>query len=298
MRIFISGKGLCRKHPRLAVPLRHQAVRFGVADDAPKLIGYRAIIPRRWPDRGSRIAGNDAGLTVNAHCRPVNLAVMTGSGNTPIRELLVSRHHDALLGQYGANQRTLRKLLSLTFDADELIRWRAVEAIGRVGGALAQTEPDRVRDFIRRLLWSMNDESGGLGWHAPEAIGEILVNAPSLIPEYGVLLTASLRIPPFEVGSHVAVYRVACVDPSPFAESVDELARSLSSADPAVRGFAALALGALVAVDRREPLEALQADDEPITMYDFDTGELRGTSVAEMADRALAMLGRPRSSTE
>lgn len=215
---------------------------------------------------------------------------MGAQGKTPVRDLLEARDHAGLLRQRGASRQTLKALLSLTFDASELIRWRAVEAIGKVSGTLAEDDPERVRNFLRRLLWSMNDESGGHGWHAPEAIGEILVNAPSLIPELGVLLTASLRRPPFERGSHLAVYRVACLDPSPFTEFENELADSLIDSDPAVRGHAALALGAIGAGDRRVEIEALLTDPHAVTVYDFDTGLLAATTVRDMAASALRRL--------
>ena len=79
----------------------------------------------------------------------------------------------------------------------------------------------------------MNDESGGLGWHAPELIGEILVNVPDLIPEYANVLMSFLHEEPFERGTHCAVYRAASVEPKPFTERASELLDSLKDPDPA-----------------------------------------------------------------
>ena len=102
------------------------------------------------------------------------------SAKSEARELLAARDFESLIQWAEAVASPLRHLFSLTFDASEVIQWRAVEAIGRVAGVQAETDLEPVRDFVRRLLWLMNDESGGLGWHAPEAIGEILVNVPDL----------------------------------------------------------------------------------------------------------------------
>jgi len=189
-------------------------------------------------------------------------------------------------------QATLSVLLSLSYDADELIQWRAVEAVGEVAGAMARTDVERVRNLIRRLLWSMNDESGGVGWHAPETVGEILANVPSLVGEMGVLLTAFLRQAPFERGSHLAVYRAASVEAAPFADSTPELVCSLRSNDPYVRGLASLALGTVGKAVHRRDVEALRNDTSPVTLYDFQAGRMTSTTVSRLAERAAALLDR------
>lgn len=206
------------------------------------------------------------------------------------RNLLGARDWHELGERARADRSLLRALLSLTFDGDELIGWRAVEAVGRVAGVVAESDPERVRGFLRRLLWSMNDESGGVGWHAPETIGEILVNVAPLIAEYGVLLTGFYRQSPFERGAHLAVYRVASIARAPFVESVPELAQSLTDSDPVVRGYAALALGAIGGQDRLGAVKMLRDDPHPITLYDFETSVLRETSVGRMAAQATEML--------
>jgi len=85
-----------------------------------------------------------------------------------VKELLRERDYDNLQ-KWAKNMRNpQRTLLSLAYDTDELIRWRAIEAIGKVAQIQAESDIEKVRDLIRRLLWLMNDESGGLGWHSPE----------------------------------------------------------------------------------------------------------------------------------
>lgn len=113
---------------------------------------------------------------------------MTGKDKNEARRLLEKRDFDGLFLWMQSVRSPLRIVFSLTFDTDELIVWRAIEATGKIAAATAASDVEKVRDFIRRLLWLMNDESGALGWHAPEVIGEILVNVPSLIEEIGVLL--------------------------------------------------------------------------------------------------------------
>jgi hypothetical protein len=183
----------------------------------------------------------------------------------------------------------------MTFDADELVAWRAVEAIGPVAADVFASDVEKVRALLRRVLWLMNDESGSLAWHAPETIGEVLVAVPALIGEYAELLTGYYRRPPFERGSHLATYRVGRVNAAPFLASVPALIRSLNDSDPGVRGYAALALGAAGASRARSVIEHLQRDAEQVVVYDFQTHRLRSLSVGEMAKEALALMRVVRS---
>lgn len=208
-----------------------------------------------------------------------------------VKELLLQRDRYALLEWARSVPSPLRILISLTYDDDELLRWRAIETVGHVAALQAEHDLEKVRDFIRRLLWLMNDESGGLGWHSPELIGEILVNVPVLIPEYATLLLSFLREEPFERGTHFAVYRVASVDPKPFAESASELLDSLKDPDPAIRAYAVLALKAIRGGPNGYAASELQADKSRFMLYDFDTGQLHKRTMDYVLGEALESLG-------
>jgi hypothetical protein len=137
-------------------------------------------------------------------------------------------------------------LSSLLFDADEEIIWRAVAAFGAIAARDEMSgDIERPREIIRRMLWGMNDESGNLIRRAPEVIGEILYNAPSLIPEFAPLLPAYLDEEPFERGAFWAVARVAERDPSYLQNASDRLRQALNDPDNFKRAQAAKALAAL-----------------------------------------------------
>ena len=65
-------------------------------------------------------------------------------------------------------------LFSFLYHRDEQIKWRAVNAMGAIVSKLADEDMESARVIIRRLMWNLNDESGGIGWGSPEAMGEIL----------------------------------------------------------------------------------------------------------------------------
>lgn len=203
-----------------------------------------------------------------------------------VRELLLQRDRNSVLKWADSVRNPIKTLISLTYDEDELVRWRAIEAVGWTVALYAESDLERVRDTIRSLLWLMNDESGGVGWHAPELIGEILVNVPVLISEYAGFLPSFFREEPFERGTHFAVYRVASVDPRPFADSVPDLVDSLNDPDPAIRAYAALALKAIGGSSMGDDTNKLQADKAEFLLYDFDTGQLNEVTRDRMLEEA------------
>ena len=40
-------------------------------------------------------------------------------------------------------------------------------------GPAGPAEPEKVRPLVKRFIWWMNDESGGIGWSSAPAMGEI-----------------------------------------------------------------------------------------------------------------------------
>ena len=59
--------------------------------------------------------------------------------------------------------------------------------------AIAEKELEAARIVMRRFLWSLNDESGGIGWGAPEAMAEIMCHSPVLRHEYLHMLISYMR---------------------------------------------------------------------------------------------------------
>jgi hypothetical protein len=75
---------------------------------------------------------------------------------------------------------------------DVLIRFRSVTAMGDLGRRMTETRMERARDLMRRILWNLNDESGGIGWGSAEAMGEILSRSTGLAAEFDSILFSYL----------------------------------------------------------------------------------------------------------
>ena len=80
-----------------------------------------------------------------------------------LRDWLANQDYEAIAGLAGRKRRVLSFLTALTYDHDPLISWRAVEAMGLAAGRISDEDPEYVRVHLRRLMWLLNDESGGIG---------------------------------------------------------------------------------------------------------------------------------------
>jgi len=202
-----------------------------------------------------------------------------------VRACLEKRDLSAVVEQAAERGATSRAVVSLLFDPEPIIRWRAIETLGLSAARTSHRGLEKVRRQLRNLLWLMNDESGGLCWMAPEAIGEIVYRVPQLLDEYGPLLPQFFDEEPFERGSRWGVARLAPLKPELFAPVVPRLLGSLSDADPVVRGYSLLALGALGKGGGPNEAITLKNDMAAVPVYDFESGVLEAVSVGELARR-------------
>jgi len=141
----------------------------------------------------------------------------------------------------------------------ELVRWQAIRGFGHIVPAMAGKDPEAARVVMRRLLWSLNDESGGIGWGAPEAMAEIMVHSTLLRQEYLHMLISYMRrdgeelfqdgnyleLPLLQRGLLWGVGRLCQVQREEMRgrHIVDDLLAYLSSPDHQVIGLALWCLG-------------------------------------------------------
>ncbi len=82
------------------------------------------------------------------------------------------------------NQNIFGWLISLSYDRENPLSWKAIQAMGHVTKAYVNAQNiEPLKNTIRKLLWSMADESGGIGWRSAELIGEIIYAEPSLFKD-------------------------------------------------------------------------------------------------------------------
>jgi len=203
------------------------------------------------------------------------------------RRLLEAFDLDGLERWASGTGQAMMLLQGLLSDPDDLTGWRAVEGLAAVAAARARGGLEPARELLRRALWLMNDESGGLLWHGPQLIGAVLARLPDLGGEFLEVLASFLEEEPFRAGTRWGLWRVAAVRPEAAAvvaaSHATALAASASDGDPLVRGCAALALQA---AGGPAAAAAFAGDEAPLAVFDFRTGALRLTTVRQAASGA------------
>jgi hypothetical protein len=206
-----------------------------------------------------------------------------------LREWLANRRYADIVELAGRKKRVLSFLTALTYDPDPLISWRAVEAMGLAAGRIASEDPEFVRNHLRRLAWLLNDESGGIGWRAPEMMGEIVRNRPEQFGEFVPIILALLDMEEedaarFRPGTLWAIGRLGEVIPGRVKAATAQIIPCLEDPNPQTRGLAAWCLGELGAGAYLARHDVLR-DESPVDFY--VDGQLVRQSVGQLARDAL-----------
>jgi hypothetical protein len=221
-----------------------------------------------------------------------------GALRRKVAELLHSDRFAERLSEWAQwpPRQVINPLLSFLFSIDEKVKWRAVTAVGIVVAELAHQNMEAARTIMRRLIWSLNDESGGIGWGSAEAMGEIMARHDQLAEEYHRILISyicedgnRLEHGLLECGALWGLGRLAGEKPHLVAGARACIFPYLHSQDPLQRGLAAWVLGFLHPVLPANTLLPLIDDHSEITIYDRET--LCRYRLSELASRTAQALG-------
>ncbi|NDV26117.1 DVU0298 family protein [Desulfovibrio sp. JC010] len=177
-----------------------------------------------------------------------------------------------------------------------IVRWHGVTCFGKVISRMVKEDAPKARVVMRRIMWMLNEESGGCAWGVPEAMGEIAAVNDAMAAEYGkILLSYShedeegpenyLEFPTLLRGAVWGVARMAQTRQEIAAQATDDLIRFLSYPDPVIQGTACWALGGLKAAGSVKKLEALVNNDTVIDIYKDSL--LQSVAVGRLAQEAL-----------
>jgi HEAT repeat protein len=201
-----------------------------------------------------------------------------------VRTLL--RHFDraGIVKRVNEDRRVVTALNRLLFDNDEVTRWRAAQALGWV----AAEDPYVLEKVIGRFIYTMNDDSGSIGWMAPQALAEICVGDPDLVEDFFPIVISSLDNEVFTAGVLWAIGRVAPIRPDMVEGVGPRVARCLDNRSPEVRGQACLALTNMGYAAAEGRLRRLLEDSSVVSCYDVERGAMVRRTVGELAGEALA----------
>jgi hypothetical protein len=164
-----------------------------------------------------------------------------------IRQALEENDLDAVVLLVQKNRKALSLLIRMAYDKETLVGWRAIKAVGLIANVLVKTEREFLRIAVRKLLWSLSDESGGIGWAAPELLGEIVHSDPEgfadIIPLIAEVYEIEEQI--FRPGVVYALARIAEASPEMIVNYQKIIIRSLMDSNPLIRIYTLELLGLL-----------------------------------------------------
>lgn len=184
------------------------------------------------------------------------------------------------------------------------VRWLAVSCMGDCVARMAEEDMESARIMMRRLLWSLNDESGGIGWGAPESMAEIMCCHGGLALEYVHMLLSYMLEDGEEIcqdGNYLehvvlqrglmwGVGRLAACRPELLLDRgiTAVLLPYLDAADTEVRGLAVLAVVRLGLGSACSRLKQLAEQTDCFTVY--EDGSFLRMDVGQLARQGLEAL--------
>lgn len=190
-------------------------------------------------------------------------------------------------------RQAVNPLFSFLCSPDDRVKWRAVTAMGRVISKLAASDLESARVVMRRFIWQLNDESGGIGWGCPESMAEAMAQNERLAEEYGCMLISYIQ-PEGNYLEHELLQRGAVWGIGRLAHSRLEYAKHaapfllpyMESADPILRGLAVWATTPIAGTETIPKLQQLAEDRSELCIYSH--GRMLRYSVGRLARKALA----------
>ncbi len=191
-------------------------------------------------------------------------------------------------------RQVVNPLFSFLCSIDERVKWHAITAMGNVVADLAAADLESARVVMRRFMWQLNDESGGIGWGCPESMAEAMVLNDDLAEEFWCLLVSYIQ-PAGNYLEHPILQRGLLWAIGRLAHSRGDCARSaapflhpfLESADPIHRGLAAWAAGSIAFEPTMAKLKELTHDSGRLSLY--RDGQIGQYTVGELAQEALSV---------
>lgn len=220
---------------------------------------------------------------------------MSSKHASQLVELLQAAQFADIVELAAHNKRLLSLLTAQSYQPDRLLSWRAVQAFGLASQRIATYDAEYVRNHLRRQFWLLSDESGGIGWRAPELIGETLRGCPGRFEEFVSPLIYLLDMEAedasrFRPGALWAIGRIAPGRPGVIPLALPLVLPCLSDADPQARGMALWCVQQLGFRGLIPNLADLRTDFSLVEIY--QDGHLRPITVAELAN-ALPGLAQP-----
>ena len=204
-----------------------------------------------------------------------------------VDELLIKRDFAALMDFCERDRHAWQEVRYSLYSLDERLRWSAVEAVAKLMEVWWKSgRQEKVRQYVRTLFWSMNDESGGIGWSSPQAVAEIIATIPEVVEPYGSMMIAhTIDEPPLVNGCLWGIGRMGRLIADSVAFFQGQILSTFEIDDAQTLGLASWATGESGFSPAKPHLERISFRTEPVTIY-MD-GEFTVRTLHDWAGQAL-----------
>ncbi len=209
-----------------------------------------------------------------------------------ILELLEDGDLAELAAQTGEDHSIFRTLISLSYDKDSVVSWRAIEAVGIIAGERVKTDPGPVRNIVQRILWMMREESGNNPWSAPERLGEIVRNAPEEFADIAPIIASFHDEEILRPGVLRALARISEVRADLVKDSSAIAGLYLGHSDAVTRTYALTLVRNLMLKEFLAAAEELKHDRAIVRIYSH--GDFEGLAVGKIAEETVILLSSER----
>jgi hypothetical protein len=209
-----------------------------------------------------------------------------------IKDDLIRKDYVNLVNLCQKDRRFWRALRLYLYESDERLRWPAIEAVAALMKKLWRDgSREKVREYIRGLLWQLNEESGGIGWSSPEVIAEIISSVPELLEPYGLnMLSFALESTALINSSLWAIGRLGKRINGKIDLFLAKVLDAFNSDNPGTLGLAAWAMGEVGVTSALVPLTMLTGREELVRIY--VGGHFQEKSLGAWAKEAIVKIDR------
>ena len=166
-----------------------------------------------------------------------------------VRKMLLDGKLEEVAELSRGQQKVLGTLITLTFDSDLLVVWRAVEAMGLSVREVIRIDRSQAKEHMRRLYWLITEEAGAVFWRAPECMAECCASEPDFFKSHIPIAFHLLEtleeedLEHFRPGAIWAIWRLKDLARHDLPPVLPLLIDALDRPESQARGMAAWCLG-------------------------------------------------------
>ncbi len=203
-------------------------------------------------------------------------------------ERLVSGYDiDGIIEIAGQDKKIIRFIQRLIYSADNLLRFRATDALGQATAVIAKYDPNSVSKLLKNLFISVADTAAS-SWGAIDTVGHIISNSTKLYASYTPQLYKF--IPDRELLPEVlrALGNITAAEPEPFKKIRFSLLPYLKDKDTEILAYTIIIMGNLKAKEATADLMLLSNDRTYIEIY--NKGFFDKKTIGELALAAIKVI--------